>query len=1724
MNFNRNHLNSLIILFCIIFKQDYAQSFIQAGDTNFAQIAARNASLTVDTSWESPYFKYKRFESFIAPRLAPSGSLKNMTNAYKQYYNSVNTSAYSLSSNSSVFGNWQDLGPNNINLPGYQMGLGQVNRIQVDYDDISGNTIYIASHMGGIFKTTDGGANWTNLYTDYAFSTNVVSDIKLIKDPITLKKYLYAAIGGQWLSAGGTPFYGICRIEIGTNSWQNLTGNLTCPSMLETTLESAVNKILINPNNLNKIYLATTKGVFYTCNAGCVPPILNCITPGTTWKKSNITTDVWGIDFDYSDLTYNSIYCSKNQIWHTSNIDVNGFSSITNVANLNFTDKVFDNYTNLPTGVITTLSSSSNLNINIATSPSYPNKLYFLLSTGGGYNPENSFFMEYDKTIPNSSFPNNFILKTTQSTAFHAERNYIHFSPYNPNLIAYSYSPIYNSGVQVYDLTTNSINNTYNVSYQNHGDGHDFAFVPNNIITLTDGGPIKINTTSSLYGYITGNGLGVAEISGFDVNEKSGTEAVMGLQDDGTKITSSLNMTNDWAFLLNSFGDGAAPRYFTNGDYLWGFPGGNYKVMAASTSANIMTPPTIGVYNNASNFYPDLQVTNGSPNFYRAIKELVYNKGNYSPNYTDVAYVLSNFDIYRNSLLCPYGAVTTFASTEDNKTIYLIDDYREYWTPSPCDKNTFNVLWKTTFGGINHPDVSSPCTSNCWTQLGNQSSLALIGKPSAICLNPSNSNELWVGAGGYYDVSIPNNNRRIIHSIDGGNTWVDFSLGLPSLPVSKIICRKGTNYELYVATDVGVYYRTSSMNSWQPVSTNLPHTMVFDLKIDNCNNRLYAGTYGRGLWGIDLPTTTNPGAMPSITINNNKTYNTPQYFLTDIIVPAGVKLTISNTNVKMGAGTSIIVQPGGRLDILNSTIEGYCDKNMWKHILAEGISNLPQTYNSGTGFYPNHGYVFINNSTIKDAGQAAVTAENGGVVYANASNFINNRKGLEFHIYNYVNNQSKAVSCVFETNANLKDPNQTIDSHVTAWAVDGIKFFGCTFKNTAPAGSNGNNLGNGVYSIDAFYTIDNACGGCGTQPATTGRSLFYNLNYGVYAQTGVSSLKTLNIINADFNLCSRGAYIKTIDFAKVQYCNFTNIVPEPIFTLINLPYYNSTYGLYFDNCQNYFCENNSFKGTRTPGLNVGLIVNNANANATRAYYCDFTNLKVASAAYYDNYGAGVGLKFNCNKYSANGYDVGILGITPTTDIDNVQGFYNVSNPNPQNLVRNLYSATCASGANNQWYNDGTSGSLIQHSNHSTQSGNGGTFFTAPQVGCYDNSKLAVNPIPSQNLVRTTDCPITGTGNTCPTCNRISLSEGISANKQNLAIAQAALAAGASATSLNAINSNMSNGNLKNLLEQNSPYLSDAILIAYFSSNNTPNGHAKDIHALNAPVSASVWQTIVNHGYPNGIFNQMQAAQNTGATSGRTNQENLIGNIKSEIDYLYNHKLRLFMGDSTNINTDSLKANIIASTYTDKAQKLTDFYINTKQYALAIEALTPIEFNPTYTDYVAFKKDVIAALQTTLGIFSIKQNAQVKDKVLRLAASNLVYGQQQAQGLANFLFGNKYNEPTLLPNGSGGNRIAYTVIDSTKTIADNTFKTINYLSAVPNPATNQVSIHYKLPNNELTGTIQIIDVAGKIMATYDVITSLTHIDLNISDWANGVYFYNLRVNKVVVDTKKIIIIK
>ena len=51
----------------------------------------------------------------------------------------------------------------------------------------------------------------------------------------------------------------------------------------------------------------------------------------------------------------------------------------------------------------------------------------------------------------------------------------------------------------------------------------------------------------------------------------------------------------------------------------------------------------------------------------------------------------------------------------------------------------------------------------------------------------------------------------------------------------------------------GVFYNySSSRDTWSSVSNNLPNVRITELEINPSLNKLYASTYGRGLWVADL--------------------------------------------------------------------------------------------------------------------------------------------------------------------------------------------------------------------------------------------------------------------------------------------------------------------------------------------------------------------------------------------------------------------------------------------------------------------------------------------------------------------------------------------------------------------------------------------------------------------------------------------------------------------------------------------------------------------------------------------------------------------------------------------------------------------------------------------------------------------------------------------------------
>ncbi|HEX6182155.1 MAG TPA: hypothetical protein VFZ47_12970, partial [Chitinophagaceae bacterium] len=172
-------------------------------------------------------------------------------------------------------------------------------------------------------------------------------------------------------------------------------------------------------------------------------------------------------------------------------------------------------------------------------------------------------------------------------------------------------------------------------------------------------------------------------------------------------------------------------------------------------------------------------------------------------------------------------------------------------------------LWKTTNGGTGAADGIN------WTNV--PTGFPVLGI-SAIAINNSNPNELYLGTGEVYNSGgngyQGHNNRifrgsygiGILKSTDGGATWakaLDFSSS--SLKgVADIIINPSRPATVYAATTDGVYRSNNSGGTWKLIHST-PMAMDICMK-PNDTSTLYVGCGNFGSTGNGIYRSTNAGA------------------------------------------------------------------------------------------------------------------------------------------------------------------------------------------------------------------------------------------------------------------------------------------------------------------------------------------------------------------------------------------------------------------------------------------------------------------------------------------------------------------------------------------------------------------------------------------------------------------------------------------------------------------------------------------------------------------------------------------------------------------------------------------------------------------------------------------------------------------------------------------------
>ena len=142
--------------------------------------------------------------------------------------------------------------------------------------------------------------------------------------------------------------------------------------------------------------------------------------------------------------------------------------------------------------------------------------------------------------------------------------------------------------------------------------------------------------------------------------------------------------------------------------------------------------------------------------------------------------------------------------------------------------STNDDIWVTTNNGGNFTNISSNLPTNSYI--------------TSIEVNPTDPDELWITRGGWTA------GNHVYHTTNGGASWTNITSDLPNLPCNIIKHDHGTNGEVYVGTDIGVYFYDNITGNWLQYMNNLPNVIVNDLEINETASMIRAGTYGRGVW------------------------------------------------------------------------------------------------------------------------------------------------------------------------------------------------------------------------------------------------------------------------------------------------------------------------------------------------------------------------------------------------------------------------------------------------------------------------------------------------------------------------------------------------------------------------------------------------------------------------------------------------------------------------------------------------------------------------------------------------------------------------------------------------------------------------------------------------------------------------------------------------------------
>jgi photosystem II stability/assembly factor-like uncharacterized protein len=718
---------------------------------------------------------------------------------------------------------WTEIGPNpipnaQVETPPITTASGRT--ISIAVHPTNANIVYVGTAQGGLYRSLDGGTNWTRM--SESFLSLAIGAIAISpSQPDTI----YVGTGEPNFSNDSFFGVGVYRIDNASTGSPTVSGPFNKNgSNVDIMTGASVAGIAVHPTDPNTIFVATSFGL-----GGIGGQFPASIPPFGIYRSTNAT----GVSPSFAKLDIfagNSVFLNISDIvidpGNPNNvICVTGDAFAVATAAQRGIYQTSDALAATPTWTLRqALSTTDRTELAIARVGGVTT-VFAASGLGAG-----QVWRSIDGgTTWTLRIANNFC----SPQCFYDVA--IDVDPTNLNRVYLGGSPQLVMGRSADGggtFTADGVNFTAGL----HVDTHAIAVAPSSPTTVylgTDGGIYKTNditATPIVWTSLNNSQFTATQFTGLAVHSTDVNFAIGGTQDNGTS-----NFRSDQTWNRVDFGDGGFAvidqadtsttnvdmyhTYFNNGS-LSGY--GYVSSTASAFDGNWAFRGCNGVAGNGIAcsstvlFYAPLEQGPGSPNnsIYFG-SNILYRSANNGLNHTGVSQAFTS-------------AISAIGISPQNDNVRVIG-------------RSDGGIFGTTTGA--NPLVDMDPTNvvpNTFV--------------SRVVIDPQNSNTAYVTLNNFGAINVWKTST--LSSFAGGDspsapTWTPAATGIPQIPVNGFMVDPIDSNRLYAGTDIGVYTSGDGGANWVPFGTGLPRVAVFDIAMTagtTNTRRVKIATHGRGMW------------------------------------------------------------------------------------------------------------------------------------------------------------------------------------------------------------------------------------------------------------------------------------------------------------------------------------------------------------------------------------------------------------------------------------------------------------------------------------------------------------------------------------------------------------------------------------------------------------------------------------------------------------------------------------------------------------------------------------------------------------------------------------------------------------------------------------------------------------------------------------------------------------